>query len=270
MRNNFHTFILGLPFQYRGSELEKSLDDYEVYFTRVNGIEPSQLDSLGVRAISISPRFSIIPPMTPNEICCAYGHKLIYSKLIENSNEWSLVLEDDAILRINPKLVNLEKLDPSIPAIVQLSPNPLEREFSSSDLFFSGAPDTTLVEIESPQLESCAYFINRSAVQLILKRVPLGLISSRADWPLEARTGIRFNKTKEFCAYQIKTDSVSLIRDSITLIAKVSLVHRLVRILYRVFGITALLYKFQGAPFFAAYRAEVSLPFSSKFRWPRS
>lgn len=253
-----------MPSKYRGQQLESALKAYGVAYTRIAGIEPSQLDSLDVRALRISSRFSIIPPLTPSEICCAYGHKLIYSQILDGVHEWALILEDDAILRIDPKLIKLHELDSNLPLVLQLSPDPYEYEFSALDSPDEHIPDTKLIKIRNPQLETCAYLMNKAAAKIILEKVKPNLITSRADWPLEALGNVNFMKTKVFCAYQIKLHSKSLIRDKSIEIPRVSLVTQLLRAFVRFTGVTALLYSLNGAPFRAAYRVEVTLPLIKK------
>jgi GR25 family glycosyltransferase involved in LPS biosynthesis len=265
----FHTYILGLPAQFRGGSLEDQLQKYEIDFSRIAAIDPSQLKMLGIKWVSVSPFLSIIPPLTPGEICCSFGHKMIYSEILEGSYDWALILEDDAILRANPKLVNIAELDSSIPTIVQLSPDPTKLEISSSDTLESFVPDPQIVQLGSPQLESCAYFINKEAARRVLDSVPPSLITSRADWPLETSNRVRFMSTSVFCAYQIKTNGNSQIGDRGELTLRTPLILRVTRGVLRVMGITSLAYKVQGAPFFASYRVEVTNPLLRKLGYKK-
>lgn len=257
----FNAYILGTRLNYRGDNLEKRLFDYQIPYLRIDAITPNMIQELDVQPINLSKFISIIPKMSPGEICCAYGHKLIYDKIANGEFEWSLVLEDDAILRINPNEILLNSLNSDSPSIVQLSPNPNFLEFKTvadTELYTA---DPSIVGLQAPQLETCAYFINRSAAQLILNRKPISIITARADWPLEALNGINFFTTKMFCAFQIKDSKRSTIVDRNYLVTNIPFLFRLLRILVRVIGLTSLVYCTKGAPFRASYVVEVVNPY---------
>lgn len=260
MTKLFHTYILGLPKKFRGEILEATLQEYGLEFTRVSAVEPIQLNELDIRVVKFSKYFSIIPPLTPGEICCAFGHKLIYTKIVEGNQEWALVFEDDAILRINPGFIEIGDLDPTIPTILQLSPDPTKHVFSRKDTLDNLDPDSRVVKSEKPQYETCAYFINKKAAQHMLKLSPMNLITGRADWPLGASKEILFLRTKVFCAYQIREGEESQIAGRDDPVLKIPLFFQVVRGFARVLGFTSFLYKLQGAPFRASYDVEVTQP----------
>ncbi len=266
MRPLFHTYILGLPSKFRGEPLEKQLRGYGVEFSRVHGIEPDQLDEFGIRSVAIPDYLSIIPPLMPGEICCSFGHKIIYRKIVDGEFDWGLILEDDAILRINPEQIDLEGLELEIPRIVQLSPDPYLATFSKRDPLDGYDPNPQLVEIATPQLESCAYFINKAAARIIIESTPEKLITSRADWPLESLGKVSFMKVRVFCAFQPRVDGDSQIGDRDIFISSLPKPLRALRILFRVIGVTSLAYKLQGAPFKASYRVEVINPLLTRLK----
>ena len=266
MTEVFQAYILGLASRYRGELLEAELRKYDIEFSRIDAIEPIQLKELGIRWVKISPYLSIIPALTPGEICCSLGHKMIYNRILEAKHDWALVLEDDAILRVSPKLVNLGKLDSSVPTILQLSPDPTKLLISKDDSLIGYIPDPQIVQRKNPQLESCAYFINRAAACLILDSVSPQLITSRADWPLEASKSVQFMTTSVFCAYQIRVGGTSQIQGRGELAPRIPLLLRVVRGILRILGITSFFYKVQGASFRASYRVEVTNPMLERFR----
>ena len=260
----FDAYILGIKSNYRGSVLEQKLNGYEIAFKRQNGITPEFLGELNVRSVKISDRLSIIPSLTEGEICCAYGHKLIYKQIIENTSDWALIFEDDAVLRIDPREIPLNMIANDCPTIIQLSPDPTVVEFFSEKDSDGHIVDPSLVKKQFPQLETCAYFINKAAAKKILERVPISLITARADWPLESLTGIHFYATRTFCAFQLKNSSNSRIKDRLSSSNRIPVSRRLFRIAARFTGITSFVYLINGAPFKASYIVEVLRPLRSR------
>ena len=266
-RNNlFNAYILGMRSNYRGIDLEKILSDYEIPFLRIDAIAPEMLPELDVQTISISNFLSITPKMSPGEICCAFGHKLIYEQITRAEFEWALVLEDDAILRIDPKQILFNSINASSPSIIQLSPDPNSLEFTTVAEAEIYTANPVIVKLQAPQLETCAYFINKSAARRILNRTPTSLISARADWPLEALNRINFFATETFCAFQIKNVKNTTIVDRNYWVKDISAPFRLLRIFARVIGLTSFVYWINGAPFKASYMIEVINPYKQKKR----
>lgn len=264
MNSGFHIYILGVPSRYRGATLEKQLLNFGLSFTRIDGVEPNQLETFKVRALAITPYLSIIPPLVPGEVCCSFGHKLIYSKILEGDSEWSLILEDDVSLRIDPRLISLEHLDASMPTILQISPDPTEQLFSSNDSLEDFPPDAFILPLKNPQLETSAYFINKAAAHKILELVPMNFVTSKADWPIESLGRVNFMKTRGFCALQFRVDSGSQIEGREVAFFKIPTFFRGIRFFFRMFGVTSLVYRSKGVPFISSYRAEVLIPLQRK------
>ncbi|WP_081803684.1 glycosyltransferase family 25 protein [Halotalea alkalilenta] len=98
--SNIPIYLLSLD---RTPERRKPLIDYfgarKIDYTLVSAVDGRELDDDYVREINSSD-FSrrMNRPISIGEIGCLLSHQKIYSDILRKGNEWSIVLEDDALI----------------------------------------------------------------------------------------------------------------------------------------------------------------------------
>ena len=249
--NLFKTFILGTKIGYRGLTLEEQLKEKEESFINIWGMDHRYCDqSLLIQQVYNSKaEFLMGRNLTLGEICCALGHREIYSNFLETDLEWALVLEDDARLvsREIPYLF-LGKVERSKPCIIQLYG--LEEALAQlsinrvkNQLTISGQEDDLYRLNFTPELTH-AYFINRLAARKLLESTKKGVYST-ADWPLLATNGLVFYSSSKPVFMQ--NAEISLLADDRLSIGKIECreSHKL-RTFLNLLGLKALLGIAQG------------------------
>ena len=198
-------FVLGIEQSFRGDALvshlgQKGLETEISYGVDGRTLTHSQLSSMysSKRAIRIMER-----ELTPMEVGCALGHRIIYEKFLKTDAEWALVLEEDSFPTsdFNLDQISLRKLDK--PQIVNLQgiarilrqyekfPHLI---YDASDLSDNNMNFTTY-SVKGNMQGAFAYLINRSAAQIAV--ASYNLIDSVADWPYAWRNKVQFSITEK-------------------------------------------------------------------------
>lgn len=177
-------FIVGLPENYRGVELEDDFITLGFGFTRVDGVSDVYENSPTLSfADQGSAKKYYGRELLAGEVGCALAHVRCYQRFVENEDaNWALILEDDVRLTdqeaIRSIFFHLETTVTSVPKIMSL--------YGTHTIAMNGGTSIvdgySVQELVLPPFSSAAYFINRAAAELLLvKAVP---VISPADWPL--------------------------------------------------------------------------------------
>jgi GR25 family glycosyltransferase involved in LPS biosynthesis len=148
------------------------------------------------KANSRKSKFLIKRKLTLGEICCALGHRQIYSEFLETGLEWALILEDDArFISADIPYQFPQKIERSKPCIIQLygieetlAQLPIKKK--RSQVINNERVNRLYRLYFTPELTH-AYFINRSAARKLYNSTRNGIYST-ADWPLLGTRGLKF------------------------------------------------------------------------------
>jgi GR25 family glycosyltransferase involved in LPS biosynthesis len=194
-------------------------------------------------------RFLIQRDLTFGEICCALGHRQIYSDFLETDFEWALILEDDArLITAEIPYQFPEKLDKRKPCIIQLygidealAQLPIKKERIQ---IISHKTINHLYRLYfTPELTH-AYFINRIAARKLFNSTKNGIYST-ADWPPLATRGLEFYSS-EVPVFEQNVDQSLLAKDRQTNSTSVNQSFQRLRELLNLFGLKAILGIFSG------------------------
>ena len=129
--------------------------------------------------------------MSLGEIGCAYGHQLAYESLLQTTNNWALILEDDADMQA--PILSLfrtiqQKDDPSVISLIDRRGG-IENPFRKCP--------GQLVQLLLPPQATSAYFINRNAAAIFLENYSRNGVLSPSDWPYPQSREISFYSVRK-------------------------------------------------------------------------
>lgn len=151
----------------------------------------SSEDELSAIYSEPSSRYAIDRPLSPAEIACVWGHQQMRKRfLTEFSDEWILLLEDDADLLTSriPSAGDLAML-PAAPIIVTLLGCPadaMEIDRVSVDT------ERSFTRLLDPPDYAVAYLINRAAANVAVDSYARHKIDSVPDWPYRWSRQVQF------------------------------------------------------------------------------
>lgn len=177
--------IISPPTVDRGYFLAQDLHALGFDLVRAVGVGPEAISSPSIQA-RMDQRGAKVhsgAKLTPKQVACLISHQMaICDTAYEMGSEWTIILEDDALIDGNLKAFadSLSKLRTDSPLIVSLFSlgRVIDRNF---------APHLELGNIElrplaAPPASAVGYAINRSAVE-VARRFQSWPIFTRADWP---------------------------------------------------------------------------------------
>jgi hypothetical protein len=184
------TFILGVEGRFRGDKLVQELMNVGQE-TKVIWAPPipeviSQYNNPKLRNFA---QFQYGRYLKAEEISCTLGHRQIYENFKGLGENWALVLEDDAILKLDPRDLISKLPDTDEPCIILLHEgegNIYYKIRLRKRLRICGTK-----ELLVPRGLAVSYLINKAAAKIVLQSNKLNLMSV-ADWPYSWQTKIRF------------------------------------------------------------------------------
>ena len=175
-------YILGVPRNFRGESLCKSLQDFGMTIEIVSGPEVhTDFDLIQKLTNNEYAKFTIRRTIKPQEVACCIGHIRMYQKFLESNSEWGVFLEDDAICVENPKPLfeNLPILRKPCQIFLHDGPGTnLNLRTKKKDLLGR----LGMIKRLDPQYGAYGYALNRASVELIMKSKVLTHINT-PDWP---------------------------------------------------------------------------------------
>jgi hypothetical protein len=117
------------------------------------------------------------------EIGCALAHQEVYSSILKDTDEWSMVFEDDfhysGADRFNERYSRLNLLSFDTPTIIVFyTDDEVVRKSFSTDI-------QTFLKSPIPPSNTLAYMINRAAAKILVEKN--GVVKFVADWPASIR-----------------------------------------------------------------------------------
>jgi hypothetical protein len=172
--------------------------------------DPDRLASLKSQADAIGLRISIVPgvdvsripkselseltrpwltksllgrTLSLGEVGCAVAHQRAQTSLLERSDEWLCVLEDDVVLSDSVEfiLTALDQIHFAQPVVVLLGTSARSVPCVPEEVIELPGARVRLVRVRWLPAGALAYCINRAASRVVLKH--LGPIVETADWP---------------------------------------------------------------------------------------
>jgi hypothetical protein len=184
------TLILGVEGKFRGDNLLQALTNLGhepkvVWAPPISEVVPLHNNSKQRKFA----HFQYRRYLKVEEISCALGHRKIYEEFNCTSENWALVLEDDAILGLDPsslisKLPNTD--EPCIILLHEGEGNLYYKFRLRKRIHISGTR-----ELLVPRGLAVSYLINTAAARIALQRNNPNLVSV-ADWPYTWQHSIRF------------------------------------------------------------------------------
>lgn len=186
------TMVIGLERNYRGAPLEQQLAALGIIAERSYGVEGTFQGKI-VQEYTNEPAAAALfgRTLTKGEIGCALAHRVAYQRLLDSDAEWALVFEDDARVVHPDELAAIFQRFDTLPpygsrAIFML----YGRQVTAHPGNGASLGNSRVHELIRPPMTTTAYFINRSAAQLILDSgLPL---RNPADWPLGVAGRIKY------------------------------------------------------------------------------
>jgi len=206
-------YMLGLTGdRFRGQGLLSRLQAMGISCTFVEGIDArvAPAGALGSRVDQNAALLAYGPHLSDGVVACAIGHQMMYRRFVNSHADWALILEDDAKLLHDPRLLMGALRGVCKPTIVQLnvnrSPYVMEqREVRAGDQTMP----LTLRRHFDPTFGAYAYLINRTAAMIAVQCSDRYRIVNPADWPFLWRSDVEFwDVIPEFAQPQSGVDSV--------------------------------------------------------------
>lgn len=95
MKSSVPIFIVSLKKDIKRREkITRELSIQTLSWTMIDAIEGKDLQQEYLNSLD----YSYNKPSCANEVACSLSHQMIYQKIINNGNEWAIILEDDAII----------------------------------------------------------------------------------------------------------------------------------------------------------------------------
>jgi glycosyl transferase family 25 len=184
------TYILGVEGRFRGDKLVQELMSVGQE-TKIIWAPPipeviSQYNNPKLRDFA---QFQYGRYLKAEEISCALGHRQIYENFKGLGENWALVLEDDAILKLDPRDLISELPDTDAPCIILLHEG-------EGNIYYKIRLRKRLnifgtKELLVPRGLAVSYLINKAAAKIALQSSKPNLMSV-ADWPYIWQTKIGF------------------------------------------------------------------------------
>jgi glycosyl transferase family 25 len=209
----FACYMLGLTRDwFRGQGLLSRLEALGLSCTFVEGIDArvAPAGALGSRVDQKAALLAYGARLSDGAVACALGHQMMYRRFVESHADWALILEDDAKLYHDPRLLMGVLRGVYDPTIVQLHTNRSPYVMEQRDVRAGGqAMALTLRRHFDPAFGTHAYLINRAAAMIALQRSDRYRIVNPADWPFLWRSDVEFwDVIPEFSQPQSSSDSV--------------------------------------------------------------
>ena len=198
-------YILGVEGRYRGHPLESQLKEFGIEYEVIWGLDAGRLSESEILSLCNQriAQAALGRKLTLGEICCAYGHLKVQCEIATMGEQWSLVLEDDALLLENPLDLLNELPKRNAPAIVQLFKAPNARPF-----WECASDDHIFKKLAAPTSGTVGYFINLAAADEIMRASAGVPITFVADWPFTWRWRILFYMSSHDVVHEGPTDSI--------------------------------------------------------------
>lgn len=181
-------FVISLIGHPRRKEVNQHLSSLGIDFDFFDAVDGSNLTAAHKALIDVNQTLINIPRgLTDREYACALSHALLYEKIVVEKISHALILEDDAIVTTDLKMMLdayvFEKSDFDLMLLCYL--NAWYRRWSFKK-FFKGYQS---FRIWNAPFRTTAYYINsKAAKNLFTAAIP---VSSTADWPVGAFKGIK-------------------------------------------------------------------------------
>lgn len=221
---HYLTYVLGVPSNFRGESLCKSLRDFGIAPEIVFGPEiETDFELIQKSTNNDYAIFTIRRRIKPQEVACCLGHLRMYARFFESRAEWGIFLEDDAICIENPKSL-LEKMPiTNRPCHIFLHDGP----GTNLNLWSAGSDPLSglgMIRRLDPQYGAYGYALNRAAVGLILKSKTVRYINT-TDWPYLWPRRIKFYKSDKVFFMHPEDMSMSIIGERVN--AQAQLINQL-------------------------------------------
>lgn len=202
--------VLGLEDSFRGSQLILDCQKLGFEVEKFYGLNGSLLEeNLSTYYDSSAAMALLGRALTLGEVGCAWSHQRIYERSLTSGDQWTVVLEDDAVILSGflEAINNLEQLPPG-PNIVLLS--------SPNGTLTGSQARTGFRRIIHGVAGAYAYAINREAAQIAASRWNQR-VDYVADWPYRWSIHIQFWTPLKPLAAHRETPTQILFRDTMEL-----------------------------------------------------
>ena len=165
------TFVINLDSSVdRFQNIRKQLNELGISFERISAVDGRKLSQEVVANLTyplthVDSKVRFTRELTKGEVGCFLSHKLCWEKLLESTDKWALIFEDD--IQISPYAAKYLSNDAWLPNDVKLC------QLNSPKLFQNGRigyerkkidKDVTLIQpIYPTPVGAFAYFISREA-----------------------------------------------------------------------------------------------------------
>ena len=206
-------YMLGLTGdRFRGQGLLSRLQALGLPCTFVEGID-ARVAPAGALASRVDQKAALLAygaRLSDGAVACAIGHQMMYRRFVDSHADWALILEDDAKLYHDPRLLMEALRGACEPTIVQLNVNRSPFVMEQRDVRAGGqAMPLTLRRHFDAAFGTHAYLINRAAAMIALRCSDRYQIVNPADWPFLWRSDVAFwDVIPEFSQPQSSSDSV--------------------------------------------------------------
>jgi GR25 family glycosyltransferase involved in LPS biosynthesis len=198
--------------RFRGQGLLSRLQALGISCTFVEGIDArvAPAGALGSRVDQKAALLAYGPRLSDGVVACAIGHQMMYRRFVESHADWALILEDDAELYHDPRLLMGALRGVYKPTIVQLNVNRSPYVMEQRDV---RAGDQTMPLTLRRHFDAAfgtyAYLINRTAAMIAVQCSDRYRIVNPADWPFLWRSDVEFwDVIPEFSQPQSSSNSV--------------------------------------------------------------
>jgi GR25 family glycosyltransferase involved in LPS biosynthesis len=176
-------YIIGIKGEYRGYALEESLKALGHSPMRVDSIDlrGSDTSNLGLDEVLISQWNN--RPLTSGELGCLRSHQKAWLKFLETENEWSIILEDDAILdsEFSNFFHSVRGFETKKPTILSAY-WPMAIYHKKIKGLPNRVPNSQFLKVIVPPYSTVCYAVNRKAVESHFELPYLEITT--ADWPI--------------------------------------------------------------------------------------
>jgi GR25 family glycosyltransferase involved in LPS biosynthesis len=281
------TYILGIKDNFRGNSIKDELESRGMEVEVVHGIDGQLMTESQIERVYSKSKAKVVSKreLSRGEIACRLGHSEIYARIASESQNWSLVLEDDTKILNFEVLTTLELKDVKKPMIVQLQGL---TGLQNNSLAIKGEKVTgygcLVMKVDNlsvkPNVDfpvlcfkglsegTYGYLINKSAATVALNSG--NKIDSTADWPYRWRDEILFAVSAErICEATLSNSNIAFDRDKLSAqithdfgssISRNSLILR-IKGLIGIFGLQSIVAFFRGESLRQHYKENILYPF---------
>jgi hypothetical protein len=180
-----HVIAISMGDPERLSSLEKQADAIGLQISIVPGVDVSRIPKSEASNLTRPwlTRTLLGRTLSLGEVGCALAHHRAQTSLIERSDEWLCVLEDDVVLseRVTVILASLSQMHFVQPVVVVLGTFARSVPRVPEEAIDIPGAQAQLVRVRWLPAGALAYCINRAASRHVLTR--RGPIVETADWP---------------------------------------------------------------------------------------